>query len=58
MTLKGEKKRNSATNIPSKPASVTNAILGGRKKERSALQMYLVAQNTGQTFVSCDFEFY
>lgn len=28
-----KKKRNSATNIPSKPASVTNAVQGGERAE-------------------------
>lgn len=57
--VKGRKrKRNSATNIPSKPASVTNAIQRGTKNERSTLRMTLVAQNTGRALASCDFESY
>lgn len=45
-----KKKRNSATNIPSEPASVTNAVQGGRGEARgmkgSALRMTLVAHKT------------
>lgn len=45
-----KKKRNSNTNIPSEPASVTNAIQGGTKNERSTLRMTPVAHNTGRAF--------
>lgn len=31
----GEKKRNSATNIPSEPASVTNAVQGGERVSKN-----------------------
>lgn len=46
-----KKKRNSATNIPRKPASVTNAIQGGRQEEWKEL-----AVTDDSSFVSSDFD--
>lgn len=43
-----KEKGNSATNIPSKPACVTNAIQGGTKNERSAFWMSPVTLNMGK----------